>query len=152
MKSQICSHKQKCTDGLKPPPLLPRTRCPTAARCSGSAAVTTRPARGRPAAPPAARRSGPALAGSNGTATAHPTWIAAVAAAIVGSVSITRCAASRRHSGVELLRFFAVPVKDILSEGPRQGNSPRRCPGYESTSSSDDDNLWDVAYLQKSRT
>ncbi len=51
-------------------------------------------------------------------------------AAIVRSVSITRCAASRRYSGVYVLLFFVDPIKDILSGQFRQGNPPRRCPGY----------------------
>ena len=59
-----------------------------------------------------------------------PTLISAATAAIVRSVSITRCAASRRYSGVYVLLFFVDPIKDILSGQFRQGNPPRRCPGY----------------------
>ena len=47
-----------------------------------------------------------------------PTLIPAATAAIVRSVPITRCAASRRYSGVCVLLFFVDPVKDILSGGP----------------------------------
>ena len=47
-----------------------------------------------------------------------PTLISAATVAIARPVSITKCAASRRYSGVYVFRFFEVPIKDILSGSP----------------------------------
>src|SRR5690606_39023977 len=95
-------------------------------RRSRSSSARSSPSNGASVPPPALPRS----AWTHRPSSCSPTPISRATAAIGRPVSITRCAASRRYSGVYVARFFLlVPITDILPDRPANTQiPPGQCP------------------------
>src|SRR5690606_23578477 len=95
-------------------------------RRSRSSSARSSPSNGASVPPPALPRS----AWTHRPSSCSPTPLSRATAAIGRPVSITRCAASRRYSGVYVARFFLlVPITDILPDRPANTQiPPGQCP------------------------